>query len=529
MEKKECIIIGSGPAGYTAAIYAARYGRKPVLFSGIVQGGQLTQTTDVDNYPGFPNGIQGTDLVNAMLSQALRFGTEVKHQIIVSMDASDRPFKLTASDGAIYLSDSVIIATGASAKYLGIPNEQKYLGMGVSACATCDGYFYKGKEVIVVGGGDTALEEAMFLANLANKVHLLVRKDHFRASAIIQEHLQRYDNVEIHYNTELLEVIGNKHFVEAAVVFNNTSNSQRQVSVDGIFIAIGHSPNTEVFTSLVNTDELGYIKTISGSTETNIPGIFACGDVQDTKYRQAITAAGSGCMAAIDAERFLNNRLIKKGIYCVQTDANVLALEEYQESNYKLSIFDQMYQEEDYAYGIIPNSYFKDKIDSLVPGKILLAGEGEGRNAVYAASKGWDVYCFDISTYGKAKALKLAEQTGVQLNYELKDSNDLTYELSSFDVLALIYTPLEHSDLIKYLKPGGQLIFEGFSKKQVELNQEDPFRGGPREASQLYNYAQMKEAFKALAVRESYETQVILNEGIYHQGLSALVRFYGSR
>ncbi len=529
MEKQECIIIGSGPAGYTAAIYAARYGKKPVLFSGMIQGGQLTQTTDVDNYPGFPQGIQGPDLVDAMLAQALRFGTVVKHQMIVSVDASDRPFKLTASDGAIYYSDSIIIATGASAKYLGIPNEQKYLGMGVSACATCDGYFYKGKEVIVVGGGDTALEEAIFLAHLARKVHLFVRKDHFRASAIIQEHVKRYDNIEIHYNTELVEVIGNEHFVEAAVVLDNQSNSQRQVDVDGIFIAIGHSPNTEVFTSLVNTDEVGYIQTIPGSTETNIPGIFACGDVQDTKYRQAITAAGSGCMAAIDVERFLNNRWSKNGIYCVETDANVLALEEYQVAENKGSIFDKMYQAEEYAYGIIPNSYFKDKIDSLIPGKILLAAEGEGRNAVYAASKGWEVYCFDISAYGKTKALKLAAQTGVKLNYELTEMENLTYALASFDVVALIYTPLLHSKLIKYLKPGGRLIFEGFSKEQTVINQKDPFAGGPREASQLFNYAQMKEAFQDLTARESYETQVFLDEGIYHQGLSSLLRFYGTK
>lgn len=304
MKKQECIIIGSGPAGYTAAIYAARYGRKPLLFSGIVEGGQLTQTTAVDNYPGFPAGIEGTVLVNDMLAQALRFGTEVKHQMIESLDATDRPFKLTASDGEVYFSDSVIIATGASAKYLGIPNEQKYLGMGVSACATCDGYFYRDKEVLVVGGGDTAVEEAIFLANLARKVHLLVRKDHLRASAIIQEHLLAYANIEIHYHTELIEVLGDGQVVEGAVVVNNQTKIQREVQIDGIFIAIGHTPNTAVFSSLLTTDEVGYIQTTPGSTATNIPGIFACGDVQDTKYRQAITAAGSGCMAAIDAERF---------------------------------------------------------------------------------------------------------------------------------------------------------------------------------------------------------------------------------
>ncbi|MDM1352465.1 thioredoxin-disulfide reductase [Myroides marinus] len=322
MNTHECIIIGSGPAGYTAAIYAARYGRKPLLFSGLLQGGQLTQTTDVDNYPGFPNGIQGEDLVQNMLAQALLFGTEVKHQMIVSVDTTDRPFKLTASDDAVYYAESVIIATGATAKYLGVTNEQKYLGMGVSACATCDGYFYRNKEVIVVGGGDTALEEAIFLANLASKVHLLVRKDHFRASAIIQDHLKGYSNVEIHYNTELEEVLGNDQFVEAAVVRDNVNNTISIMPIDGIFIAIGHTPNTEVFQSILEVDDIGYIKTIPGSTYTNVPGIFACGDVQDTKYRQAITAAGSGCMAAIDTERFLNNRAIKNGFYCVEVDSN---------------------------------------------------------------------------------------------------------------------------------------------------------------------------------------------------------------
>lgn len=320
MNTHQCIIIGSGPAGYTAAIYAARSGKKPLLFSGLLLGGQLTQTTDVDNYPGFPNGIQGANLVDDMLAQTLRFGTEIKHQMIVSVDTTDRPFKLKTSDDTVYYADSLIIATGATAKYLGIPNEQKYLGMGVSACATCDGYFYRNKEVIVVGGGDTALEEAIFLANLASKVHILVRKDHFRASAIIQDHIKTYSNVVIHYNTELQEVLGNGQFVEAAVIWNNQNKTTNTMPIDGIFIAIGHTPNTEIFQSVIEVDQAGYIKTIPGSTYTSVPGIFACGDVQDTKYRQAITAAGSGCMAAIDAERFLNNRVIKNGFYCLEVD-----------------------------------------------------------------------------------------------------------------------------------------------------------------------------------------------------------------
>lgn len=317
MNIHDCIIIGSGPAGYTAAIYMARYGKTPLMFTGLQLGGQLTQTTDVDNFPGYPKGIQGIELMTDLQEQAERFGTQIIYQTIEEIDTRDRPFKLMTNTEEVYYAHSVIVATGASAKWLGLPNETQYFGKGLSACATCDGYFYKGKDVLVVGGGDTAIEEAFFLAGLARKVYVLVRKDYMRASQILIDRLANYSNIEVQFNKEVVALLGDQDQLTGVEVLDNTTHTQEVRAIDGVFIAIGHQPNTHIFKNKLALDAQEYIRTQKGSTYTNIPGIQACGDVQDTVYRQAITAAGTGCMAAIDTQQFLANRLIKNGFYCV--------------------------------------------------------------------------------------------------------------------------------------------------------------------------------------------------------------------
>ncbi|MCW3464365.1 thioredoxin-disulfide reductase [Chitinophaga nivalis] len=323
MERIKCLIIGSGPAGYTAAIYAARAALHPVQYTGLQIGGQLTTTNEVDNFPGYPAGVGGVQLMEDLKGQAERFGTVLRNDEIVHIDFNDRPFKVTTSAGEQLLSDTIIIATGATAKWLGLPGETKYFGAGVSACATCDGYFYRNKEVVVVGGGDTAIEEATFLSHLASKVYLLVRKDTFRASQIMQDRLENIDNITVLYNTTLTDVLGDNQLVTDARIYNSSRNQEDVLAVQGIFIAIGHTPNTKIFASDLLLDANGYISTIPGTTKTSIPGVFACGDVQDSEYRQAVTAAGSGCMAAIDAERYLSSRVSKNGIFCVEPNVGI--------------------------------------------------------------------------------------------------------------------------------------------------------------------------------------------------------------
>ncbi|WP_084823077.1 thioredoxin-disulfide reductase [Sphingobacterium sp. Ag1] len=323
MNTTKCLIIGSGPAGYTAAIYASRSGLNPLLFTGVQVGGQLTETTDVDNFPGYSDGVQGPAMMDDLRRQAERFGTEIVNEVITDIDFSDRPFRAITESKKEFLAETLIIATGASAKWLGLPSETKYNGRGVSACATCDGFFYRGKEVVVVGGGDTAMEEAVFLANIVEKVYLLVRKNTFRASLIMQKRVQNISNIEVLFNTELKDILGDESGVNAAKIYNNISKKEAQLNVSGVFIAIGHTPNTQLFAQDILLDETGYIKTISASSKTNISGVFACGDVQDNEYRQAVTAAGSGCMAAIDAERFLSSRIQKNGITCVDSPLQI--------------------------------------------------------------------------------------------------------------------------------------------------------------------------------------------------------------
>ena len=303
----DCVIIGSGPSGYTAAIYAARADLKPELFTGLEPGGQLTTTTEVDNFPGYPNGITGPEMMMDLQKQAERFDTKVHYELITKAEFSTEVggvHKLWAGEKEI-LAKTVIISTGATAKYLGLEDEKKYSGGGVSACATCDGFFYKGKDVVVVGAGDTAAEEATYLANLCAKVTLLVRKDHFRASKAMVHRVENTPNIEVKFNHELIAIEGENSLVERAVVINNKTQETSKIDVHGIFIAIGHKPNTDIFVGQITLDENGYIVTEKGSSRTNLPGVFAAGDVQDHIYRQAITAAGSGCMAAIDAERYL--------------------------------------------------------------------------------------------------------------------------------------------------------------------------------------------------------------------------------
>lgn len=308
METTKCLIIGSGPAGYTAAIYLSRAGISSVLYSGIQPGGQLTQTTTIENYPGFPQGVEGFDLMENMRQQAVNVGAEVRNGIITDIDLSKRPFVATVDGTSTISADAVIIATGASAKYLGLADEQKYAGMGVSACATCDGFFYRKKVVAVVGGGDTACEEAYYLSNLAKKVYMIVRKSYLRASAAMQQRVNEKENIEILYNTNTVGLFG-EQFVEGAhlVQFKGTDKEQMlDIDIDGFFLAIGHKPNTDFLKGQVALDEQGYIALGGITTETSVKGVFAAGDVADPHYRQAIVAAGSGCCAALDAKSYLD-------------------------------------------------------------------------------------------------------------------------------------------------------------------------------------------------------------------------------
>jgi len=304
-EKVKCLIIGSGPAGYTAAIYAARANLNPVVYEGLQPGGQLTTTTEIENFPGFPEGITGPELMDRMKAQAQRFGTDVRFGYITKVDFSGYPLKVTADHTHEIEAESVIIATGATAKYLGLESEEKYRGLGVSACDTCDGFFYRDTDVAVVGGGDTACEEASYLAGLCKKVYMIVRRDELRASKVMQKRVLTNPKIEILWNHNTVEILGDKSGVTGARLINNKTNEEKIINIHGFFLAIGHTPNTDIFKEYLQTDKNGYIITEKGSTKTNIPGVFAAGDVQDPKYRQGVTAAGSGCMAAKDAETFL--------------------------------------------------------------------------------------------------------------------------------------------------------------------------------------------------------------------------------
>jgi len=305
-EKIECLIIGSGPAGYTAAIYAARAGLKPVMITGMKQGGQLMDTTDVENYPGYADGIMGPEMMKDFEKQAERFGTDIRLGHVTAIDVAERPFKVTVDDKTDVYASSVIIATGATAKWLGLESEIRLrdIGGGVSACAVCDGFFYKKQDVAVVGAGDTAAEEALYLAKLCTNVHMLVRRDEMRASKIMQTRVEQTENIKVHWNTETVEVLGDE-FVTAAKVINNKTQEISEIPITGFFVAIGHKPNTDIFVDKLDMDSEGYLITKGDSTVTNVEGVFACGDVQDKLYRQAVTAAGTGCMAALELERFL--------------------------------------------------------------------------------------------------------------------------------------------------------------------------------------------------------------------------------
>jgi len=307
-EEVKCLIIGSGPAGYTAAIYASRANLKPVMYTGLQMGGQLTTTTEVDNFPGYPNGVTGPDMMEDFKKQAERFNADVRFGIATKVDFSGVKHKVTIDDNKIIEADAVIIATGATAKYLGIEAETKYAGMGVSACATCDGFFYKGKDVAVVGGGDTAAEEATYLAGMCRKVYLIVRRDVLRASKTMQNKVLKTSNIEVLWKHQTVDLFGENGVEGATLVKQKGTPAEElvKIKIDGFFLAIGHTPNSTVFNKYIETDPAGYIKTIPGTSKTNIEGVFAAGDVQDSHYRQAVTAAGSGCMAAIDAERYLS-------------------------------------------------------------------------------------------------------------------------------------------------------------------------------------------------------------------------------
>lgn len=304
IEKVKVLIIGSGPAGYTAAIYAARAGMKPVLYTGGQPGGQLTITTDVENYPGYPDGIMGPEMMEDFRKQAERFGTDIRYGLVTQVDFTSRPHKITVDDQIEIEAETVIISTGASAKWLGLESENRLNGRGVSACAVCDGFFFRGQEVAIVGAGDTACEEASYLANICSKVYMIVRRGEMRASQIMQNRVKNNPKIEILWNSETEEILGEEE-VTGVKVLNNKTGEIREIGISGFFVAIGHQPNTEIFRNFIDMDEAGYIKTIPGTTKTNVEGVFACGDAQDNVYRQAVTAAGTGCMAALDAERFL--------------------------------------------------------------------------------------------------------------------------------------------------------------------------------------------------------------------------------
>jgi thioredoxin reductase (NADPH) len=303
MSTVKCLIIGSGPSGYTAGIYASRANLNPVLYTGEEIGGQLMKTKDVENFPGYPKGVLGSELMDDLREQAIRYGTKIVYDTIEKVDFSINPFKVTTSNGEDVFAESVIISTGASAKWLGIPSEEAFMYNGVSACATCDGFFHKGKEVAIIGGGDTSCEEALYLANICTKVHMLVRKGNLRASKIMQERVLNKENITLYFNTETVEILGDDAGVNAIRVKHSV---EFDIPVSGVFVAIGHKPNSDIFKDYLNLDEDGYIITEPNSTKTNIEGVFACGDVQDKIFRQAVTASGTGCMSALEAERYLS-------------------------------------------------------------------------------------------------------------------------------------------------------------------------------------------------------------------------------
>lgn len=309
-ERVQCLIIGSGPAGYTAAIYASRAGLKPVLYQGIQPGGQLTITTEVENYPGYPDGIQGPEMMVHFEKQAARMGADIRYGLATKVDFTGPVHKVQIDEEKWIEADAVIISTGASAKWLGLESEQRLNGYGVSACAVCDGFFFKGKEVAIVGAGDTAAEEALYLSKICAQVHMIVRRDEMRASKVMQERVKNTSNIKIYWNSETDEVIGDKK-VSGVSIRNNKTGDTQEIPVSAFFVAIGHQPNSEIFKGWLDMDEAGYVKTVPGTSKTNIEGVFAAGDVQDKIYRQAVTAAGSGCMAALDAERYLS----AKGIH----------------------------------------------------------------------------------------------------------------------------------------------------------------------------------------------------------------------
>jgi thioredoxin reductase (NADPH) len=307
VEKVSCLIIGSGPAGYTAAIYAARANMKPLLYQGIQPGGQLTITTEVENYPGYPDGIQGPEMMEHFEKQAKRMGTDIRYGLATKVDFSTRPLRVEIDEEKWIEADAVIISTGASAKWLGIESEQRLNGYGVSACAVCDGFFFKGKEAAIVGAGDTAAEEALYLSKICSTVHMIVRKGEMRASKIMQDRVLATANIKVYWHSETDEVLGDKK-VEAVRIHNNETNQKIEIPVSAFFVAIGHKPNSDIFKGFLYMDDAGYLKTVPGTSKTNIEGVFASGDVQDKVYRQAVTAAGSGCMAALDAERYLSEK-----------------------------------------------------------------------------------------------------------------------------------------------------------------------------------------------------------------------------
>lgn len=304
-EHAHVLIIGSGPAGYTAAIYAARANLKPILYQGIQPGGQLTITTEVENYPGYPEGIQGPEMMVDFEKQAARMGADIRFGMATSVDFSTQPFKVVIDEEKTLTADAIIIATGASAKWLGLPSEQRLNGSGVSACAVCDGFFFRGKEAAIVGAGDTAAEEALYLSKICSNVHMLVRRHEMRASKVMQDRVLKTSNIMVYWNTETLEVTG-ENKVDGVRILNTKTQEEKKIPIDAFFVAIGHQPNSGIFANQLEMDDQGYIKTIPGTTKTNVEGVFACGDVQDKNYRQAVTAAGSGCMAALDAERYLS-------------------------------------------------------------------------------------------------------------------------------------------------------------------------------------------------------------------------------